>query len=102
MDPRFKLQYYRENGWEDSMIQETKKQVVDLWKSTYKINNSVDENSDRDDNELFGHIFKKRKTENDELAVYLDRKVASSKTDILAWWKVSIIYILLFYYYFTT
>ena len=31
MDPRFKLQYYKDNKWEDSFIQEAKNQVVEVW-----------------------------------------------------------------------
>lgn len=73
------------------MIEEAKKQIVDLWKSNYKVNNIIEENSENDDNELFGHIFKKRKMDKDELDMYLEEKVASQKTDILVWWKVSII-----------
>ena len=94
------MQYYKESGWEEAMIEETKKQVIDLWKSTYKMNNTIEELSDKDDDELFGHIFKKRKIEKDELDMYLEEKVTSSKTDILAWWKVSIICILLLLFYY--
>lgn len=67
------------------MIEEAKKQIVDLWKSNYKVNNIIEENSENDDNELFGHIFKKRKIDKDELDMYLEEKVASKKTDILVW-----------------
>jgi hypothetical protein len=40
------------------------------------------------DNDLFGHIFKKRKLDKDELNAYLNERVVPGKTDILAWWKV--------------
>jgi hypothetical protein len=88
MDPRLKLQYYRDNKWEESFIQEAKKQVVELWKSTYKVNSANDEESHDDGDEIFGHIFKKRKLNHDELSIYLDEKTIPGKTDILAWWKV--------------
>ncbi|EXX64421.1 hypothetical protein RirG_142870 [Rhizophagus irregularis DAOM 197198w] len=84
MDPRFKLQYYKDNKWEDSYIQEAKRQVFKLWKSTYKGNSADDDESCEDDDELFGHIFKKRKLDKDELSIYLDEKVIPRKTDILA------------------
>ncbi|CAB5205209.1 unnamed protein product [Rhizophagus irregularis] len=87
MDPRFKLQYYKDNKWEDSYIQEAKRQVFELWKSTYKGNSADDDESCEDDDELFGYIFKKRKLDKDELSIYLDEKVIPRKTDILAWWK---------------
>ncbi|CAB4405664.1 unnamed protein product [Rhizophagus irregularis] len=38
LDPRIKLQYYKDNMWEKSFIQETRKQVTNLWKTTYKLN----------------------------------------------------------------
>ncbi|CAB5175595.1 unnamed protein product [Rhizophagus irregularis] len=87
MDPRFKLQYYKDNKWEDSYIQEAKRQVFELWKSTYKGNSADDDESCEDDDELFRHIFKKRKLDKDELSIYLDEKVIPRKTDILACWK---------------
>jgi len=35
------------------------------------------------------HVFKKQKIEsNDELKIYLGEEVATSKIDILGWWKV--------------
>ena len=88
MDPRFKLQYYKDNKWEDSFIQEAKNQVFEVWRSTYKVNNVDTEESYDDDDDLFGHIFKKRKMEKDELSTYLNERVTPGKTDILAWWKV--------------
>ncbi|GBC14125.2 ribonuclease H-like protein [Rhizophagus irregularis DAOM 181602=DAOM 197198] len=90
LDPRIKLQYYKDNMWEESFIQETRKQVTNLWETTYKPNISENvEPSDDADDELFGHIFKKRKIEEkDELSIYLNEGVAPGKTDILMWWKL--------------
>ena len=91
LDPRLKLQYYKDNRWEESTIKDAKNQIEELWKSTYKVNSVVEDDSEKDDNnELFGHIFKKQRIEVDELSTYLEEKVVSSKTDILAWWKVHI------------
>ncbi|CAB4446492.1 unnamed protein product [Rhizophagus irregularis] len=71
--------------WEESFIQEARKQVTNLWETTYKPNISENvEPSDDADDELFGHIFKKRKIEEkDELSIYLNEGVAPGKTDIL-------------------
>ncbi|CAB4485121.1 unnamed protein product [Rhizophagus irregularis] len=87
LDPRIKLQYYKDNMWEESFIQEARKQVTNLWETTYKLNISENvEPSDDADDELFGHIFKKQKIEEkDELSIYLNEGVAPSKTDILMW-----------------
>ncbi|PKK55500.1 hypothetical protein RhiirC2_802233 [Rhizophagus irregularis] len=56
--------------------------------SMYKVNSADDEESHDDDDEIFGHIFKKRKLNHDELSIYLNEKTISGKTDILAWWKI--------------
>ena len=76
--------------WEESFIQEAKRQVTNLWETTYKSN--ITENvelSDDADDDFFGHIFKKQKIEKkDKLSVYLKEGIAHGKTDILAWWKV--------------
>ncbi|EXX56618.1 hypothetical protein RirG_214550 [Rhizophagus irregularis DAOM 197198w] len=85
LDPRIKIQYYKDNMWEESFIQEARKQVTNLWETTYKPNISENvEPSDDADDELFGHNFKKRKIEEkDELSIYLNEGVAPGKTDIL-------------------
>ena len=89
LDPRLKLQYYKDHHCEDKFIQSARKQVTDLWNFSYKVNTIEVEKSANDiDIDLFGHIFKKQKVEKDELSIYLDEKILPGKTDILAWWKV--------------
>jgi hypothetical protein len=99
MDPRLKLQYYKDNNWEESFIREVKRQVTELWISTYKVNTEVVEESlDNENDDLYSHIFKKQKLEKkDELSSYLCEEVVPSKTDILAWWKVYFNIFLLYY-----
>ncbi|CAG8631767.1 21215_t:CDS:2 [Rhizophagus irregularis] len=55
---------------------------------TLTVNSADNEESHDDDDEIFGHIFKKRKLNHDELSIYLNEKTISGKTDILAWWKL--------------
>jgi len=91
MDPRLKFQYYKDNNWEKSYIQNAKQQVIDLWNSTYKTNISISEEfvENDDDDDLFNHIFKKQKIgEKNELSNYFNESVVANKTDILSWWKV--------------
>jgi hypothetical protein len=89
LDPRLKLQYYKDQCWEDKFIQNARRQMTDLWNSTYKMNiTEAEESSDDVDNDLFGHIFKKQKLDKDELNIYLNERVVLGKTDILVWWKV--------------
>jgi hypothetical protein len=91
MDSRLKFQYYKDNNWEESYIQNAKQQVTDLWNSTYKTNISISEEfvKNDDDDDLFNHIFKKQKIgEKDELRNYFNEGVVANKTDILSWWKI--------------
>ena len=61
LDPYLKLQYYKNDSWEEKYIQNAKKQVTELWNSTYKSNTTeaLEVSADNIDNDLFGHIFKK-------------------------------------------
>ena len=89
LDPRLKVQYYKDHGWEEKYIRNAKQQVTELWNSTYKPNTTEAEaEADDMDNDLFGHIFKKQKLDKDELNAYLNERVVLGKTDILVWWKV--------------
>ena len=90
LDPHLKLQYYKDHSWEEKYIQNAKKQVTELWNSTYKSNTTeaLEASADDIDNDLFGYIFKKQKLDKDELNAYLNKRVVLEKTDILTWWKV--------------
>jgi len=90
LDPCLKLQYYKDHSWEEKYIWNAKKQVMELWNSTYKSNTTeaLEASADDIDNDLFGHIFKKWKLDKDEFSAYLNERVVPGKTDILAWWKV--------------
>jgi hypothetical protein len=90
MDPRLKLQYYKENKWKNTFISQVKAEVTEIWNSTYKNHNLDIESSDNQDDDLLSYVFKKRRAENDELTLYLKEPVISNKTDILVWWKVNI------------
>ncbi|RIA78893.1 hypothetical protein C1645_842114 [Glomus cerebriforme] len=56
-------------------------------KTIYKVNNTeVEESSADDSDNVFGCIFKKQKIDDkDELKLYLNKKIASGKTDVLLW-----------------
>lgn len=83
LDPRLKLQYYKDKKWEQLYITIAKRTITDTWANYYKNKDPVIEESDESD-DLLNHVFKKQKTEsNDELKIYLGEEVASRKTDIL-------------------
>ena len=58
----------------------------------YKNITDISQSSDNLEDDILTHIFRKRKMNHrDELKSYLRDPVVSNKTDILLWWKVSII-----------
>ena len=92
MDPRLKLNYYEENDWEQTYIDEAKETVFEVWETIYKVDDLVNEQHDEIEDELFSHIFKKRKiSRKDELTEYLKEPVVQYSTDVLLWWKVCFI-----------
>ena len=92
MDPRLKLNYYEENDWKQTYIDEAKETVFEVWETVYKVNDLVNEQHDEIEDELFSHIFKKRKIScKDKLTEYLKEPVVQYSTDVLLWWKVCFI-----------
>jgi len=93
LDPRLKMEYYHEHGFQ-AYIKSYKTQITDLWKLSYLpteqgIVTPVDETRD----DLFAHVFKKRKIVRlDELDSYLKDPAADPYKNLapLPWWKVSI------------
>ena len=86
LDSRLKFQYYKDHHWEDKFIRSARKQVTDLWNSSYKVYTiEVEESANDIDIDLFEYIFKKQKVEKNELSIYLDEKILPEKTNILAW-----------------
>ena len=96
LDPRLKLQYYRDNKWENKFIEGAQNDLNNLYKTSYVSTEGVvilDDECPEDS--LLQHIYKRRKTTNDnELDQYLAAPVALYGTDILNWWKVNVLYII--------
>jgi hAT family C-terminal dimerisation region len=65
--------------------------ITEIWQSNYKnkVINTNNNNSESEDNELYLHIIKKRKINNDdELQNYLKEPTVKGKTNILQWWNI--------------
>jgi hypothetical protein len=91
MDPRLKLEYYKDNDFEDYYINRYRRQVTNLWEEKYK--RVQEQNPDNQfvniTSPLADHMFKKRKlVRADELDIYLNSSSANFDIDILAFWKV--------------
>lgn len=84
--------YYNEHGFQ-SYIKLYKKQITDLWRTSYlPINQEIITSTDEIQDDLITYVFKKRKIINqDELETYLkDPPADPYKTrEILTWWKVN-------------
>ena len=86
------MQYYENNNWESYYINEVKNIITNIWEKRYKNITDISQSSDNLEDDILTHIFRKRKMNHrDELKSYLRDPVISNKTDILLWWKVSII-----------
>ena len=96
LDPRLKLQYYRDNKWENKFIEGAQNDLNNLYKTSYVSTEGVvilDDECPEDS--LLQHIYKRRKATNDnELDQYLAAPIAPYGTDILNWWKVNVLYII--------
>ena len=93
LDPRFKLQYYKDNEWEDEWIEE----ALERFRSAYACYrsppaSSADERApaEWDDMDLLTSGFGRRRTAKpDELEAYLAAPVAGRDTKTLQWWKAN-------------
>jgi hypothetical protein len=98
LDPRLKLTYHKNNNWEDRFIAEARKTVSDLYEGQYVayaasvVDEDENHNEDSDD-DLFSHIYKKRRLSNNEneLDLYLGTPIVPGEVNLLQWWKVCIL-----------
>jgi hypothetical protein len=92
LDPRLKLNYYKENNWERKYINSAQKLIYNIYQAEYASNNSEVNSSENDsEDDLTTHIYKRRHISNssNELDLYFKDPSAKEKTDVLLWWKVS-------------
>jgi hypothetical protein len=93
LDPRFKLNYYKEQKWEKIFISAAQLKIKEIFRLEYAPND-IEANvnileSDLDD-EFSMDIFKRKSyVKADELDEYLKAPNAPPKTNVLSWWKVN-------------
>ena len=84
MDPRLKMQYYKDKKWERVYITAAKRAITQLWESTYKGTSSNIQASENENDDFLAHVFKKRRSEcKNEFITYLKELIVPSKTNIL-------------------
>jgi len=103
LDPHFKLQYYRNNGWKQEWIDKVKA-AFDKAYARYRPppapdarENTPTELDDDDDGDVdvegmrpMEYFYKHWPTvERDELGEYLSAPLVTSSTDTLQWWKAN-------------
>ncbi len=82
-----KLTYYKNNNWEDSYINEARKAITDLYENQYApVTTDVIEAENNSDDDLFSHIYKKRRQSNEnEIDLYLAMPIVFGKVNLLQW-----------------
>jgi len=91
LDPRLKLQYYKEKKWENKYIEIAQNDLNNLYKTKYAPTGDRVISNECPEDGLLQHIYKRQCIINDnELDQYLITPVALYGTDILQWWKVKI------------
>jgi len=92
LDPRLKLNYYKENNWERRYINSAQKLIYDVYQVEYApINSEISNNENDGEDDLTSQIYKRKRIahNSNELDLYLKDPNAQEKTDVLLWWKVS-------------
>ena len=97
LDPRIKLAYYKDHGWEERYITGAKNLVMKIYKEHYApIEDGSTYDMTKTFNDVQSHIFsigkKWRIQMENEFDEYLKILVASVDTDVLLWWKVSLFF----------
>ena len=95
LDPRLKLQYYKDHNWEIEFIDIALEDIESLYKSNYAPAESVQDSVEDSSNDLLNHIYKQQRINDNELVQYLEIPIVSKETDILQWWKVMLNLLLL-------
>ena len=61
LDPRLKLQYYRDNKWENKFIEGAQNDLNNLYKTSYASTENVVISDECSKDSLLQHIYKRRK-----------------------------------------
>ena len=93
LDSQHKMQYYKDNNFEDVYIDIYKDQIIVLWIITYKpsSNESNINQFNTEQNALTLHMSRKHRVIYDnKLKAYLNKPPISFDMDVLTFWKVKL------------
>jgi len=93
LDPRLKLNYYRETGWDRVFIAQARTTITTHYRTKYAPPPGEEPQVENDqEDELVAYIYKRRRVQRvDELEEYLKTSCAppfDTNTTVLTWWKV--------------
>jgi hypothetical protein len=90
LDPRLKLGYYEDHGWEEDIVDKARSMVCSTYKSNYE---RSDEPMVKAWDRLDAHIYGRKKgSATNEIEKYLEeqRVILQEGENTLSWWKVSV------------
>ena len=88
LDPRLKLEYYREHNWDKRWIEESVKVLTRIYEKDYSVL-IADTSESSDEEDLCHHLYKRRRSVKEtELDIYLNTPIVHHKTDVLQWWRL--------------
>ncbi|CAG8513635.1 13544_t:CDS:2 [Dentiscutata heterogama] len=97
INPRLKLEYFKNNNFNSTYITEAKKLIFKIWNQEYKekypnmLQQKRNDSNNKHDN-IFLHVFKQRKVDyTNKLEDYLSASIKNKNIDILLWWKLQVI-----------
>ena len=101
LDPRLKLQYHKDQSWEQHYIEEAKQVVIETYRKNYVLPQGSRQSPDEyAKGSLLSHIYYSRKRKRkpsaeelpsiDELTIYLasDHVILLEGMEVLNWWRV--------------
>ncbi|CAB5364726.1 unnamed protein product [Rhizophagus irregularis] len=92
LDPRLKIQYFKDEEWGDDLINEINQNFVNIFNSNYattSLNSNISSTSK--EKSVMSRVFKRRYVGNiDEFKTYIASPTVSGETlDPLEWWRIN-------------
>ncbi|CAB4446768.1 unnamed protein product [Rhizophagus irregularis] len=95
LDPRLKLQYYKDNEWGDELINDIQQKFLSMYNKSYAVSIQSDQTeTPNKEKSVMSRIFKRRRVESsaDEYQIYLSLPQLDGNEDPLewSWWSLSL------------
>ncbi|GBC48099.2 zinc finger BED domain-containing protein RICESLEEPER 2-like [Rhizophagus irregularis DAOM 181602=DAOM 197198] len=90
LDPRLKLQYYKDNEWGDELINDIQQKFLSMYNKSYAVSIQSDQTETPNKKKsVMSRVFKRHRVESsaDEYQIYLSLPQLDGNEDPLEWWK---------------